>query len=197
MTVARLALFAVLVLAGPAFAHTPEGSLAGGFAHGFAHPFGGLDHLLAMAAIGLWAARIGGRAAWGVPIAFLAAMALAGLAGMVGLIPEGIGGIEAGISASVAALGSLIALGVRPPAALAAVLAGLFAVAHGLAHGAEMPATDPFALAFGFVAASATLHALGFAAAKAAEQIGEKSARVFARAGGAGLAAFGFVSLVL
>jgi len=198
MTALRLPLLAILLLAAPeALAHTPEGSLAGGFAHGFAHPFGGLDHLLAMAAIGLWAARLGGRMAWGVPLAFLAAMALAGIAGIFGVLPGEIGGIEAGISASVAALGVLIVLGARPPAAIASILAGLFAVAHGLAHGAEMPKTEPLALVAGFVAASATLHALGFAAAKAAEQIGEKSARVFARAGGAILAAFGFTSLVL
>jgi urease accessory protein len=197
MTVARLALFAVLLLAAPeALAHTPEGSLAGGFAHGFAHPFGGLDHLLAMAAIGLWAARVGKNAAWGVPLAFLAVMALAGFAGTKGIVPEGVGGIEAAISASVAALGVLIAVGARPSTAIASALAGLFAVAHGLAHGAEMPAADPFALAAGFVAASATLHALGFAAAKAAEQIGEKSARAFARAGGIGLAAAGVGLLV-
>lgn len=200
MTVSRLApiaAFAVLALAAPAFAHTPEGSLAGGFAAGFAHPFGGLDHLLAMGAIGLWAARLGGRAAFGVPLAFLAVMALSGLAGMNGIVPPGIAGIETGAAASVAALGLLIALGVRLPVSAASALAGLFAVAHGLAHGAEMPPTEPFALAAGFVAASAALHALGFALAKAAEQIGEKSARAFARAGGSALAAAGVLLLVL
>ena len=200
MTVARaFVVFAALALAAsPAFAHTPEGSLAGGFAHGFAHPFGGLDHLLAMAAIGLWAARLGGRAAWGVPLAFLAVMALAGLAGMSGIVPDGIGGIETGAAASVAALGLLIALGIRLPAPPAAALAGLFALAHGLAHGAELPlGITPFAFASGFVAASAALHALGFAAAKAAEQIGGKSALAFARAGGGALVAAGILLLVL
>ncbi|MCC7017107.1 MAG: HupE/UreJ family protein [Rhodospirillales bacterium] len=199
MTVSRLApiaAFAVSALAAPAFAHTPEGSLAGGFAHGFAHPFGGLDHLLAMGAIGLWAARLGGRAAWGVPLAFLAVMALSGLAGMSGIVPPGIAGIETGAAASVAALGVLIALGVRLPVSAASALAALFAVAHGLAHGAEMPQAGPFALAAGFVAASAALHALGFALAKAAEQIGEKSAHAF-RAGGSALAAAGALLLVL
>lgn len=106
VAVAASVAFAVTALAAPAaFAHTPEGGLAGGFAHGFAHPFGGLDHLLAMAAIGLWAARLGGRAAWGVPLAFLAVMALAGLAGISGIVPPGIGGIETGVAASVAAPG--------------------------------------------------------------------------------------------
>ena len=199
MTVSRLAAVAVVAFstfAAPvAFAHAPEGSLAGGFASGFAHPFGGLDHLLAMAAIGIWAARLGGRAALGVPLAFLAVMALAGLSGMSGLGPDGIGGIETGIAASVAALGLLIALGVRLPTAAASALAGLFAIAHGLAHGAEMPQAEPFALALGFVAASATLHALGFAAAKVSEQIGEKRARSAARAGGSALVAAGILLL--
>lgn len=198
MIVSRVA-FAVFALASfPAFAHTPEGSLAGGFAHGFAHPFGGLDHLLAMAAIGMWAARLGGRAAWGVPLAFLAVMALAGLAGMSGSVPDEIGGIETGIAASVAALGLLIALGVRLPAALASALSGLFALAHGLAHGAELPlGATPLAFAAGFVAASAALHALGFAAAKLSEQIGEKRARAVARAGGGALVAAGILLPVL
>ncbi|MEK7245156.1 MAG: HupE/UreJ family protein [Pseudomonadota bacterium] len=199
LAVAVFAAFAAIALTAPAaFAHTPEGSLTGGFAHGFAHPFAGLDHLLAMAAIGMWAARLGGRAGWGVPLAFLAVMALAGLAGISGIVPPGIGGIETGAAASVAALGLLIALGVRLPAPMAAALAGLFAVAHGLAHGTELPlGVTPFAFAAGFVTASAALHALGFAAAKASEQIGEQRAHAFARAGGGALVAAGLLLLAL
>lgn len=200
MFLSRLAAVAVAVLlfaAPQAFAH-PVGGTLGGFATGFVHPFGGLDHLLAMAAIGLWAARLGERARWGVPLAFLAVMALAGLAGMNDLVPSGIWAVETGAAASVAALGILLALGVRLPLSASAALAGLFAVAHGLAHGAEMPlAATPAAYALGFVAASAVLHALGFAASRAADQIGEKAADGLARAGGGAIAAVGVALLVL
>lgn len=198
MSLLRLAAVAVPLLAAPeAFAHPTDGAL-GGLTTGFIHPFGGLDHLLAMAAIGLWAARLNGRARWGVPLAFLAVMALAGLAGMNGFGPLGIWGVDTGAAASVAALGLLLALGVRLPAPPAAALAGLFAVAHGLAHGTEMPlAAAPMAYAVGFVAASAALHALGFAAARMADQIGEKAADGLARAGGGAIAAVGVVLLAL
>ena len=198
MVFVRLAATAAVLLAPvAAFAHPADRTL-GGFAVGFTHPFGGLDHLLAMAAIGLWAARLGGRARWGVPLAFLAVMALAGLAGMGGFVSMKVWGIETGAAASVVALGLLLALGVRLPAPMAAALAGLFAVAHGLAHGMEMPlAAAPETYALGFVAASAALHALGFAASRAADQIGKKAAEALARAGGGAVAAIGVALLVL
>lgn len=157
----RLALPSALlfapILASAHPGHGPEIGLAAGFAH----PFGGFDHLLAMIAVGLWAAQLGGRARWIVPGAFVGAMALGGALGMAGLqVPF----VEQGIVASLLVLGVLIVAALRMPPALGALLVGLFALFHGYAHGAEMPAAGG-ALGFGlgFVAATATLHLAGLA----------------------------------
>jgi urease accessory protein len=137
----------------------PGHSPSDGFASGFAHPLGGWDHLLAMIALGLWAAQLGGRACWRVPAAFVGVMALAAFAGhYLGVVP----GVDQGIAASVLALGLLLASAARLPAGAGVALAGIFAVFHGLAHGAEMPATaGGVAFGAGFVAATALLSAAG------------------------------------
>ena len=143
----------------PALAHTGAGAHVHGLAAGLSHPLGGIDHVLAMVAVGLWAGMVGGRAAWAWPAACVAAMAGAALHRMSGFA---LPGVEAGIALSVVALGSLVALGARAPLALGAAACGLFAVAHGWAHGSEMPA-DAAGAAYGvgFVAATAALHVLG------------------------------------
>lgn len=153
-----LAALALLATPGLALAH-PEHEHSGLLA-GLAHPFGGLDHLLAMAAIGLWAAQQTRAARWSVPLAFVLSMLLGGLLGFAGWqLPA----LEAGIAASVLALGLLVALAARPPLAVAISLASLFAVSHGVAHGLELPAlASPAGYALGFVAATAALHAIGF-----------------------------------
>ncbi len=141
-------------------AHTGAGSVSG-FMAGLSHPIGGLDHVLAMVAVGLWAAQLGGKALWQVPAAFVGMMlAGAGLSSTGGSLPFG----EAGILLSVLVLGALIAAAVRVPVAVGAVLVGLFAVFHGHAHGAEMPA-QAGALAYmaGFALATAALHGAGMA----------------------------------
>lgn len=137
-----------------AYAHPGDG------AHGLVHPFTGLDHLFAMLAVGLWAAQLGGRAAWQVPLTFLAIMALGGLLGMAGVpLPF----VEAGIVASLLTLGLLIATGTRLPLALSAIIAGVFALFHGHAHGAEMsPGASAMVYAFGFLSATALLHFSGY-----------------------------------
>lgn len=135
--------------------HGPTNS----FASGLSHPLLGLDHILAMVAVGLWAAQLGGRALWLVPTAFVSLMTVGGLLGMAGVpIP----GVEAGILASILALGLLIAAAARLPLAASVALVGLFALFHGHAHGTEIPvAASGLAYGLGFVASTALLHACG------------------------------------
>jgi urease accessory protein len=162
------ALTAFLTLAaGPALAHTGVGSVSG-FAAGFGHPIGGLDHVLAMVAVGILAAQQGGRALWLLPIAFVVMMMVGGVLGVTGVaLPY----VEMGIVGSVIVLGMVIAVGRRMPVALAMVLTGAFAVFHGHAHGTEMPLNaSGLAYGAGFVLATASLHiagiGLGLGAAK-------------------------------
>lgn len=141
-----------------AFAHTGHGD-TNGFVHGFMHPIGGLDHMLAMVLIGVFAYQLGRNAMWLVPMAFLVLMAVGGLAGVAGIpIPF----VEIGIALSVVALGIAVAMDVKWPVALAMTVAGLFAVFHGHAHGSEMSsAFSPGPYAAGFILATAGLHILG------------------------------------
>ena len=153
-TVAPLAFIAVL-MASAAEAHTGAGATAG-FAAGAAHPVFGLDHTLAMVALGMWAALMGGRATWTMPTAFVGGMALGGAVGMAGWpLPL----VEVGIAMSVVVLGLLIATRNRVPLALGALVTVLFAAFHGHAHGAEMPlGGDAFTYAAGFILVTAALH---------------------------------------
>lgn len=153
-------IISLALLATPTLALAHPGHEHSGLVAGLAHPLGGLDHLLAMAAVGLWAALQSGAARWSVPLAFVLSMLLGGLLGFAGwTLP----GLEAGIASSVLALGLLVALAVRPPLAIAVALAGLFAVSHGVAHGLELPAlASPISYALGFVVATATLHVMGY-----------------------------------
>ncbi|MDX3926920.1 MAG: HupE/UreJ family protein [Shinella sp.] len=143
----------------PAFAHlNPEEH--GSFMAGFSHPLFGLDHILVMVAVGLWAAQIGGRALWIVPLAFVGTMAVGfGLA---------VGGIdlpfvEPAILASVVALGLLVAMAIRLDTAAAAAIVGIFALFHGHAHGGELGSAGAMQFGAGFVLATALLHAAGIA----------------------------------
>lgn len=133
-------------------------------AHGFAgsgwlHPLTGVDHMLAMVAVGGWSAQLGGRALYVVPAAFVGAMSV-GAALVFTRIP--LPGIELAIALSVLLLGSAIALGGRFPLALAAAGTGLFGVCHGYAHGAEVPGTQgQWTYAAGFLITTAGLHVAG------------------------------------
>lgn len=136
-----------------------------GFVSGAVHPFTGWDHLLAMIAVGLWAAQMGGRARWAVPLAFVAVM---GLGGALGLLGVSLPGVDAGIAASVLVLGLLIAVSASLPLAASMSLAGVFALFHGFAHGAEMPGmAAPWLYALGFIASTALLHGVGLGAGMA------------------------------
>jgi urease accessory protein len=142
-------------LPGAALAHT--GLAANGFVSGFVHPFGGLDHVLAMFAVGLWAARLGGRATWAVPTAFVVVMAAGAAAAMAGLaLPP----VEVGVAGSLLVLGAVIALDRHLPLASALPLVAVLAVFHGFAHGAEATGA---AYGLGFALATAALHGLGLA----------------------------------
>lgn len=151
-------LSAILLLPSLAHAHVGVGE-TGGFLHGTGHPLGGLDHICVMLAVGLWAAQMGGRAIWAVPLTFASVMALGGVLGMLGLhVPS----VETGIIVSVLALGVLIAASVHLPLATSIAIVGLFAVFHGHAHGGEMPENaSGLAFGVGFVIATAFLHACG------------------------------------
>ena len=140
-----------------AFAH--PGHESASLISGFVHPMGGVDHIIAMVAVGLLAARLGGRALWLVPASFVTAMAVAGAAGSMG---AGLPYVETGIAVSVLVLGAIAALGVAMPIAVAMGLVAFFAVFHGYAHGVEMSETvSGLAYGAGFVAATAILHGVG------------------------------------
>jgi urease accessory protein len=152
---------ALALLLVPALAHAhAEGAAAGSsFLTGFRHPLGGIDHVLAMLAVGMWGAQLGPPALWALPVAFPLVMALGGVAGILALpVPP----VELGITASVIVLGAMIALARRPPLALAALLVAFFAVFHGYAHGAELPGqTGAVAYSAGFVLATGLIHLAG------------------------------------
>jgi urease accessory protein len=147
-----------LLLPTAAAAHTGLGAHGAPVAAGLAHPFLGPDHMLAMLAVGLFAATTGGRALWAYPAGFLAAMVAGGFLGFGG---AGLPVVEPTILASAVVLGTAIALALRPPLGLACGAIALFGLAHGYAHGLEGPALGGLPYAAGFVLATATLHALG------------------------------------
>ncbi len=139
-----------------------------GLIAGMLHPFSGLDHLLAMVAVGLWAAQQGGRALWVLPASFVGATAAGAMLGMAGIA---FAGLEAGIAVSVLALGALVALRRQMLLPLAATLTGLLALFHGVAHGQEMPlAASPWGYGFGMLAATALLHGVGVLAGNTLRQ---------------------------
>ena len=150
----------LLMLPAAAWAHPhPHAHFHGtGFVDGLLHPLFGVDHLAAMVAVGLWAALTGGRALWAFPLAFVAAMALAGLAG-AGQAP--MPGVEPVILASVIVIGAAAALALRLPMGAALAALALFGAAHGYAHGVEGPAVAGYPA--GFVLATLGLHAAGLA----------------------------------
>jgi len=135
------------------------GTEGAGFITGLAHPFMGLDHLLAMIAVGIWAAQTGGSAVWRLPVSFIAMMAVAALLGASGY---GLPVLEPLIAGSVLILGLMVVFAIRLPVNLSMLLVGLFAVFHGYAHGLEMPqASSAILYGSGFVLATALLHSIG------------------------------------
>ena len=155
-----LTLLIGLFWAPSAHAHILQGE-ASGFLTGLGHPVSGLDHVLAMIAVGLWGAQLGPPALWLLPVTFPMVMALGGMLGLVGVpLP----GVEQGIAASAILLGLVVLAELRPPLIGAAILVGLFAIFHGYSHGAELPAGQNALLySMGFVIATGCLHGVGIA----------------------------------
>lgn len=146
------------VLGGGALAHDGSG-LAGGFLSGLKHPVFGVDHLLAMFAVGLWGAFLGRPLLLTLPVIFPAIMVVGGLLGIAGVPAPP---IEVGIALSVVLLGASIAAAYRAPVWLACALVAVFGLFHGYAHGQELPAAaDPVAYGLGFVLATGALHVAG------------------------------------
>jgi len=157
---AAVTAFVIFFVLAPAAALAHPGhDSAGGLLHGFVHPVTGIDHVLAMVAVGVLAALYGGRALWLVPMSFLVAMAAAGAIGMAG-IPVQI--MESGIGLSVVVLGLMIAFQIKPPTLVAMVVVGFFALFHGYAHGTETPnGLAGLSFAAGFLVATGLLLGVG------------------------------------
>jgi urease accessory protein len=147
-----------LVLAQPVFAHEQVGA-AGGLGSGLLHPLTGVDHLIAMVAVGIWGAQLGAPAIWVLPITFPLVMAFGGVLGVLHIplpMPEVV------IALSALVLGAAVAMRLRLPFAAAAVVVAVFAVFHGHAHGAELPSSaNPLAYGVGFVTSTGLLHVCG------------------------------------
>ncbi len=158
---ARLGI-AALALSLPLLAHAhAESGAATGLLSGLAHPLSGLDHVLAMVAVGLWGAQLGRPAIWLLPVTFPLVMAFGGFIGLIGIpLP----GVEVGIAVSAIALGLMVAAAATPPLWVAAALVAFFAIFHGHAHGTELPdAASGVLYSVGFVVATGCLHAVGIA----------------------------------
>lgn len=163
--VLEIALAAVpaAVLAHPSITQAP------GFSQGMTHPLQGLDHIIAMVAVGTIAARMGGRALWALPCAFLSMMALGGLLGIGGIkVPF----VETGILFSLPIFGFAAVFSLKAPTVLAVAVSGLFAVFHGHAHGSEMTAGASWAAyGGGFMLATALLLFTGICFGSALEKV--------------------------
>lgn len=147
-------------LAWPAsvLAHVEQGQ-AVGFITGLEHPWSGLDHVLAMIAVGIWGAQLGNPALWILPVTFPMVMSLGAMMGLLGIpLP----GIEIGIAVSAILLGAMVLGEVKPKLYIAAVMVGFFAIFHGHAHGTELPPGQSGLLySMGFVIATGVLHGIG------------------------------------
>jgi urease accessory protein len=152
------------------------------FLFGVMHPISGLDHVLAMTLVGLFAYRIGGRALWLVPVSFVTLMLLGGILGFIGAtVPF----VEAGIALSVVVLGAAVAFSLSVPVAAGMALVGLFAIFHGHAHGSEVP-DDAGGLGYGlgFMLATALLHAAGIGMGVLISRLDARAGRFVSRAAG-------------
>jgi len=181
-----------LLLPTAALAHPAIGPAAG-FAYGFVHPIGGIDHVLAMLAVGLLAANLGGRALCALPLAFLLLMVVGGALGAAGVaIPY----VEVAVASSVVLLGAALEAQRRWPVAAATTLAGLFALFHGHAHGTELvPTMSAGIFTAGFVLATGLLHLTGITFGLGIAKLGARPARLCGQLGGGAIALAGIALL--
>ena len=187
---AGLAAVALALVPESAGAHVPGGEVAG-LVSGLLHPISGVDHVVAMLAVGLWGAQLGAPAIWLLPVTFPVIMALGGMLGLLGVpVP----GVELGIALSAVALGVAVLCEARPRWSFAATLVGLFAVFHGHAHGTELPeGASGLLYSLGFVVATGSIHLVGIAIGVLHRW---RTGRLVLRAAGAGVSAAGLVFLV-
>jgi len=180
------ALVAAVLSPAAAWAHADGHPGGGGFVAGFLHPISGLDHVVAMVAVGLWGAVLGPPALWVLPVAFPMVMAFGGLLGLLGVpIP----GVEIGIALSGLVMGLMVLFEIRPPLGLAAVIVAAFALFHGHAHGSELPAgSNALLYSLAFVIATGLLHLMGILLGETRRWPG---GRRFVQAAGAGVAMVG------
>ena len=179
-----------LLLASAAQAHIGNHE-TGGFLLGLQHPIGGLDHVLAMLAVGLWAAQLGGRALWSLPLAFVGVMVFGGLLGMTGVTMPF---VEQGILISDLVLGAIVVAATRLPLAISVSIVGALAIFHGYAHGAEMPkGASGLEYAAGFVCSTALLHGIGLGSALLVKKFLQDK---FVQVAGAGVLVGGLVVAV-
>jgi urease accessory protein len=163
-----LGVFVASLAAAPAYAHTGANAVFS-FSSGFLHPVGGLDHLLAMFAVGLLATQLGGRSLWLIPGAFVTPMIAGAILGHMGIDAPG---VEYAISFSLVAIALPVAFALSMPAGLAMILVGVFALFHGHAHGGELPMEgELLAYITGFATATALIHAAGIGFALATKGI--------------------------
>lgn len=187
----RALLMLSMLLPSLAYAHVGVGEI-GGFMYGYTHPFSGLDHVCAMLAVGLWAAQMGGRSVWVVPLVFVSVMALGGALPMTGI---GLPFVEQGIALSALLPGVLIAASIRLPLWLNSSAVGLFALWHGHAHGAELPAeASGVVYIFGFMLATTLLHVAGIGFGSAMRRLMRQR---LVRLTGAGIAVCGIYLAVV
>jgi len=187
--VVRATLTTLAMAPAAALAHEETGQAAG-FLAGLSHPVSGLDHVLAMVAVGLWGAVLGPPAIWVLPVAFPLVMALGGLMGLLGIpVP----GVEIGIAVSAIVLGAMVLAEARPSLWIAAAIVAFFAIFHGHAHGRELPeGTSALLYSLGFVVATGLLHAVGILLGGAHRwAVGRRAVRV----AGGGVAAAGLFFL--
>lgn len=181
-----------VMAATPAFAH-PGFAAGSGLAAGIAHPLSGLDHILAMFAVGILAAQAGGRYIWAIPATFISMMVAGGAAGMAGIaLPM----VEQGVIGSVILLGLVIAAGRSVPAPAALAMTAAAAIFHGHAHGTEIPlGAAGLDYAAGFAMSTALLHASGIGAAFLASGFTTRTGQIVPRLAGGAIACAGLVMI--
>ena len=181
----------LLLLSATASAHS--GHADGGLWHGLSHPFVGLDHILAMLAVGLWSAQHQGPLRWQAPVLFLVMLTAGAVIGFQG---SSLPWLEQGIASSVLLMGLLLMVCRRVAPSVALMLFALSALWHGAAHGVEMPtAVSGLHYGIGFVLASAVLHGLGFVLMRSLA--GRSPAVLIGRVLGGGLTVCGGTLLAL
>lgn len=158
----------LLLRAHPACAHDKHLDVAASFREGFLHPITGVDHLMAMVAVGLISGVVGGRALATVPAVFVVCLVAGGVLGFYDLA---LVGVEWWILMSLLVLGVVLACDVTPRRVIMFPAVAAFGFAHGNAHGLELPmASSALGYAGGFALASAMCHASGILVAVAASR---------------------------